>query len=877
MKKIMSKNITKKLLILIIIVILFNFIVPNYSHADFGGALFDPLFDLFATIADAALAALQIFMYDGGEGIDFFQLTVPNRIFKASDYGMEVDYGGEKEEDYIKNHKDEITAVNQDLLDETGWWTYFTTSLDFRNNILLGGLHLITNADQIALETEIKLSPYSIPVIRYSPKTIFSNEVPALDINFINPKIWYTSNQVVGSTIPINQPDQAKNERSVTQILHSTIANWYVALRNLAIVALLSVLLYVGIRMVISASTTEKSKYKQMLKDWVVALCILFFLHYLMSFILTFTETITNGINKSTGDIVVGIYTDDTSGTLVTNMNGEPLIYKTDLMGLCRLKIQSKDISAKLVYLIFYIALVIYTFMFTWTYVKRAITMAFLTLIAPVVAITYPIDKIKDGQAKAFNMWLKEYIFNALLQPFHLIIYTIFLGSSMEIAIKNPIFAILFLAFITPAEKILRSMFGFEKSSTAGGMSTAASLFGGAAVLKGISGLTGKIGAKGANNNKESKGKDNIRTKDKVTDSSAPGLGDAFAGGPELGPTSPEGGQGRGGVTRFTLGNRRAGASNPTNAQPVTSQQTQQRAQALNQGRRYTVQSRTQGPSRVNRGTQYTRPVNNGNTVRTMANRSLTPSARRTQSHRAKGILGATGHVLGGIGKFAGRNAVKGLGLAAGAVIGAAAGIAGGDLEDVLTSTVTGAGIGGMAAPALGRAAVNTAKQIPGVVNDIRDSYEENAYGIEEAQLRQQERELMSDELYEERVSKSLEKEAPDGNVSKEEVRTAMLVGAEYNNAGVTDQKDIIKGMKMEREIRNDMRARMPDSVSDEEIDKMARARSIAITKTASGLTPDYLRKPENQKDLKQSFINQGLSESDASDVLARIKKMKKV
>ena len=182
-----------------------------------------------------------------------------------------------------------------------------------------------------------------------------------------------------------------------------------------------------------------------------------------------------------------------------------------------------------------------------------------------------------------------------------------------------------------------------------------------------------------------------------------------------------------------------------------------------------------------------------------------------------------------------------------------------------------------MAAPALGRAAVNTAKQIPGVVNDIRDSYEENAYGIEEAQLRQQERELMSDELYEERVRKSLEKEAPDGNVSKEEVRTAMLVGAEYNNAGVTDQKDIIKGMKMEREIRNDMRARIPDSVSDEEIDKMARARSIAITKTASGLTPDYLRKPENQKDLKQSFINQGLSESDASDVLARIKKMKKV
>ena len=38
--------------------------------------------------------------------------------------------------------------------------------------------------------------------------------------------------------------------------------------------------------------------------------------------------------------------------------------------------------------------------------------MAFLTLIAPLVALTYPIDKMNDGQAQAFNRWMKEYIFN---------------------------------------------------------------------------------------------------------------------------------------------------------------------------------------------------------------------------------------------------------------------------------------------------------------------------------------------------------------------------------------------------------------------------------------------------------------------------------
>ena len=52
--------------------------------------------------------------------------------------------------------------------------------------------------------------------------------------------------------------------------------------------------------------------------------------------------------------------------------------------------------------------LIIYTIRFTWTYLKRVVNMAFLTLIAPVVALTYPIDKVADGKAQAFNLWIKR-------------------------------------------------------------------------------------------------------------------------------------------------------------------------------------------------------------------------------------------------------------------------------------------------------------------------------------------------------------------------------------------------------------------------------------------------------------------------------------
>lgn len=339
--------------------------------------------------------------------------------------------------------------------------------------------------------------------MRYSPEKIFSGKIPALDINFVDPVDW---------------ENEDMNERSITQALHSTIASWYVSLRNLAVVALMLVLVYVGIRIVISSTASDKAKYKQMLIDWLVALCILFCLHYIMTFTTTIVNEITGaitGAQDSNGNNVAVKVEGDSDGTVEFN---------TDLMGLIRFKMQAPNVSGKILYLILYLAMVIYTFMFTFYYLKRVLTIAFLTLISPLVAMTYPIDKIRDGKAQAFDMWLKEYVFNALLQPFHLIIYSIFVGSAIDLAAKNPLFAIVALAFITPAEKILRKFFGFEKASTAGALGAVASAAGGAAVMNHMRNLMApKKGAGGGGN----KG---IKTKNKP-EGSAPSLEDAFGNG----------------------------------------------------------------------------------------------------------------------------------------------------------------------------------------------------------------------------------------------------------------------------------------------------------------------------------------------------------
>src|SRR5699024_4284810 len=99
-------------------------------------------------------------------------------------------------------------------------------------------------------------------------------------------------------------------------------------------------------------------------------------------------------------------------------------------------------------YTVIYFVFIIYTVTFLFQYLKRVVYMAFLTMIAPVVALTYPIDKMNDGKAQAFDMWLKEYIFNLLLQPFHLLLYTVLIGSAMDFAAENTIYAIVAIGFL---------------------------------------------------------------------------------------------------------------------------------------------------------------------------------------------------------------------------------------------------------------------------------------------------------------------------------------------------------------------------------------------------------------------------------------------
>ena len=257
--------------------------------------------------------------------------------------------------------------------------------------------------------------------------------------------------------------------------LQPVVSKWYTQLRKIALVGLLSVLLYVGIRIIISSTSQEKAKYKKMIMDWLVAVCILFVLHYIMIFIVNITESLVDilGIKGNLSDGT------DAFATKIRNMaTGDAAESYMQYFG----------------YVVIYIALTILTVIFTIQYTKRLILLAFLTMIAPLIALTYPIDKVGDGKAQAFSYWIKEYIFNSLLQPMHLLLYTIFISSATEIMDVNPVYAVVVMSFFVSAEQIFRRIFGFDKASTVNALGAAA---GGAMVMNMINKMRGNSGGKG--------------------------------------------------------------------------------------------------------------------------------------------------------------------------------------------------------------------------------------------------------------------------------------------------------------------------------------------------------------------------------------------
>lgn len=510
-----KKNFLYKLIVCVcIFLVLINFASPQRSYAaseesGIGGVLITPICNLLLAIGDAIMNVIQKSIM-GGEAT----ITVDN-----------TDSAWYEKVWTIAKIALCAIAVCIIITIIPGGWAFVGTALATVGKFILAkgistlvlygtaclviggstvnqGIAAVTAMASNALPDKLVLPTYTI-----GPQEIFSGKILLFDPNIFNPKQVFveyeTEEGVAQGEVKLeewkkmnDQPYHATgyyyiedgekiytSTNNAASELKDIIAKWYYIIRNIALVGSMLTLLYIGIRMMITSVAADKAKYKQMLSDWVIAICLIVLMHYIMIFAHSIVDSITKIlINTADKEMSIAIIDEPTdnlkksikdleekAGVEYLSEDEKYISWPTNMMGVYRVQSQqAKDNMEHVGFTLAYLALVLFTLVFSFTYIKRLLYLMFLTVIAPFVALTYPIDKIHDGKAQAFDMWLKEYTFNLLIQPFHLILYTIFVTMAFELASTNVIYSLVVLGFMIPAEKFLRTMFGFNKASTPG-------------------------------------------------------------------------------------------------------------------------------------------------------------------------------------------------------------------------------------------------------------------------------------------------------------------------------------------------------------------------------------------------------------------------
>ena len=602
---------------------------------------------------------------------------------------------------------------------------------------------------------------WKIPNMLYCPENIFANKIPAFDVNFIHPNKYIG---VYGST-----------EKSYAAKLAPTIATWYKAFRNISVVGLLCVLVYLGIRILIETSAQGKAKYQESLKNWFVALCLVFAIHFIMAGTLMIIDKVTELLKTSLGDST--IYVDVSTGV------DSKVSFKTNLTGYVRFLAQSRAWGDATAYTLIYAVLVIYTIMFTFTYFKRFLWMAFLTMIAPLVSLTYPIDKAGDGKAQAFNMWFKEYIMNAILQPVHLLLYSVMVSSAIDLATDNPIYALVTIGFLIPAEKFIKKMFGLDKGETAGGLGSFA---GGAMTMKALEGL-GKKAPPPLGKGGPGKVEDSDSSKDKIFTNKRSTL-ESFKGD---------------GVNEATNSEE-----NKNNNYDMDSNKLDALENGLNEDKPLTFRENMKNNfenmknnfnDKKNSLSEKFNKTDLGYALNNTAGGARAKAMGRTFIRGAKTIPKATKMVA----KASPRLALKGAGMAIGTGIGVAAGIASGDASKVAQYGLAGLAAGNKIGENTYNLGAKVGKKTAERGSVIKNAYNEEMYGLAKAQQMRIDKQnekakkaFMKDEE-EKRKYKEMAAKLEEKNGRAYDVEELMNSAFDYKVAGL-DDKQIETGLELE-------------------------------------------------------------------------------
>ncbi len=255
--------------------------------------------------------------------------------------------------------------------------------------------------------------------------------------------------------------------------IQGVIGSLYNALRYMVAAIYVVILVYLGIRMILSSIGKQKAHYKDLLKYWLTGLLLLFAFHWVMAFAIWTSDTFTK-MFADVGVDQVNAVAKSLDATNIVGMKGTPDSV-TDAIVAIICKDGGSNLFSLLTYPlrgIYLIALLCFGIFISLTYIKRLFTIALLLVLFPLVVLSYVFDKIGDRRAQTFGIWLKEFMTNVFVQPIHaFLLMIISFLLSLEIVttpIIGPIIALLLLGLLPVGEKQIKQLFQISSNMGAG-------------------------------------------------------------------------------------------------------------------------------------------------------------------------------------------------------------------------------------------------------------------------------------------------------------------------------------------------------------------------------------------------------------------------
>ena len=237
----------------------------------------------------------------------------------------------------------------------------------------------------------------------YTIGNLLANKYPLFDIDIFDSK---ESDGIYDDTL---------------SLVREQIAVYYMTIRNLSIMILVVILMYIAIRMLIgSTSAQETAKLKDMFIGWVAAVFLIFVLQYLAIGLVALSNTATSIINTIASSTLM-----DVEKKIMQNVFGNYWL--------------EGSIVKQVFYFLAMLSIVWYQLKFFLVYAKRAMQVYVLIIISPLICVSYPIDRISDDRGQALRQWVIDFSTAILMQPFQYMVYVLIFGSFDEIMLKVPL------------------------------------------------------------------------------------------------------------------------------------------------------------------------------------------------------------------------------------------------------------------------------------------------------------------------------------------------------------------------------------------------------------------------------------------------------